>query len=157
MLHYYKLFWINALNVTGRSRRKEYWYPILMNILLYIVISLFLYILPIPTIIEEIIGWLIYILVTIAMFTVTVRRFHGVGMTMLIPIIIFLVTFFEDINNFINLDIMKIDNTGLDIVFVIAGVIYLVILIVALVISCSKGQKEDNQYGPNPKSKDYKK
>ncbi len=44
MLHYYKLFWINALNVTGRSRRKEYWYPILMNILLYIVISLFLYI-----------------------------------------------------------------------------------------------------------------
>ncbi|MFQ3859302.1 hypothetical protein AABD42_06330 [Staphylococcus shinii] len=64
-----------------------------MNILLYIVISLFLYILPIPTIIEEIIGWLIYILVTIAMFTVTVRRFHDVGMTMLIPIIIFWLLF----------------------------------------------------------------
>ncbi|WP_238998837.1 DUF805 domain-containing protein [Staphylococcus pseudoxylosus] len=89
MLYYYKLFWINALNVTGRSRRKEYWYPMLMNTLLYTVMSLFLYIVPIPTIIEEIVGWVIYILVIIATFTVTVRRFHDVGMTMLIPILFF--------------------------------------------------------------------
>ncbi|RQM84304.1 hypothetical protein CO206_12640 [Staphylococcus xylosus] len=89
MLYYYKLFWINALNVTGRSRRKEYWYPMLMNMLLYTVMSLFLYIVPIPTIIEEIVGWVIYILVIIATFTVTVRRFHDVGMTMLIPILFF--------------------------------------------------------------------
>lgn len=61
MLYYYKLFWINALNVTGRSRRKEYWYPMLMNMLLYTVMRLFLYIVPIPTIIEEIVGWVIYI------------------------------------------------------------------------------------------------
>ncbi|MGG6821114.1 DUF805 domain-containing protein [Staphylococcus pseudoxylosus] len=157
MLHYYKLFWVNALNVTGRSRRKAYWYPMLMNMLLYTVISLFLYIAPIPTIIEEIIAWVIYILVIIAMFTVTVRRFHDVGMTMLIPILIFLVTFLEDINRLMDTDITTMDNPVVDIVLIIVGVIYLVIAIVALVVCCSKGQKEDNQYGPNPKRTVYKK
>ncbi|WP_436955799.1 DUF805 domain-containing protein [Staphylococcus sp. AS1337] len=99
----------------------------------------------------------IYILVTIAMFTVTVRRFHDIGMTMLIPILILLVTFLEDINRLIDIDITEMDNAVVDIVLVIVGVVYLVIVIVALVVCCSKGQKEDNKYGPNPKRTVHKK
>ncbi|MFQ3837805.1 hypothetical protein AABD36_02540 [Staphylococcus pseudoxylosus] len=49
------------------------------------------------------------------------------------------------------------DNPVVGIVLVIVGVIYLVIAIVALVVCCSKGQKEDNQYGPNPKRTVHKK
>lgn len=91
------------------------------------------------------------------MFTVTVRRFHDVGMTMLIPILFFLVTFLDDINRWIDTDITTMDNPVVGIVLVIVGVIYLVIAIVALVVCCSKGQKEDNQYGPNPKRTVHKK
>lgn len=87
-------------------------------------------------------SWLGHIyLVIIAMFTVTVRRFHDVGMTMLIPILFFLITFLEDINRWIDTDITTMDNPVVGIVLVIVGVIYLVIAIVALVVCCSKGQK----------------
>ncbi|WP_436860851.1 DUF805 domain-containing protein [Staphylococcus caeli] len=152
MLHYYKLFWKNALNIKGRSRRKEYWYPILMNILLAIVIGLITYALPIPSIIEEVVGWILYILVTIAMFTVTVRRFHDVGMTMMIPILLFVGTWINNAINFIDIDIVNSLGSAFSIIAVILGVIYLVISIVGLVVCFTNGQKEFNKYGDNPKS-----
>ncbi|SCS82764.1 DUF805 domain-containing protein [Staphylococcus caeli] len=151
MLHYYKLFWKNALNIKGRSRRKEYWYPVLMNILLAIVIGLITYALPIPSIIEEVVGWILYILVTIAMFTVTVRRFHDVGMTMTIPILLFIGTWINDALDFIDIDIVNGLGSAFSIIAVILGVIYLVLAIVGLVVCCTNGQKEFNKYGENPK------
>ncbi|PHK48522.1 DUF805 domain-containing protein [Staphylococcus edaphicus] len=152
MLHYYKLFWLNALNIKGRSRRKEYWYPILMNFLLSIVIGLSTYLLPIPSILEEIVGWIIYILLTIAMFTATVRRFHDVGMTMLLPIIMFIGTLMDDLSELVNLNITTNLHSFVYIILIIAAVIYLVIAIVALVICCTNGQQEVNKYGRNPKN-----
>jgi len=153
MLHYYKLFWKNALNIKGRSRRKAYWYPMLMNMLIMIVIGLITYALPIPNIIEEVVGWIFYILVSIAMFTVTVRRFHDVGMTMMIPILLFVGTWINDALEFINIDIDIVNSlaSAFSIVAVILGVIYLVLAIVGLVVCCTNGQKEFNKYGENPK------
>ncbi|MGW7968793.1 DUF805 domain-containing protein [Staphylococcus xylosus] len=48
MLHYYKLFWINALNIKGRSRRKEYWYPFLMTVIISVIASILNDVLPVP-------------------------------------------------------------------------------------------------------------
>lgn len=152
MLHYYKLFWKNALNIKDRSRRKEYWYPVLMNILLAIVIGLITFALPIPSIIEEVVSWILYILVTIAMFTVTVRRFHDVGMTMMIPILMLIGTLINDVLDFIDIDVVNGLGSALSIIVVILGVIYLVLAIVGLVVCCTNGQKEFNKYGDNPKS-----
>lgn len=152
MLHYYKLFWLNALDVKGRARRKEFWYPFLMNILVNIILGLILFVLPLPAIIEETVSWIVYILMLVAMFTVTVRRFHDVGMTMLIPIIIYLVTVANDVSEFINTDIPSFDNSALTIIAVIVGVIYIVILIVSLAVCCTSGKKETNKYGVNPKT-----
>lgn len=152
MLHYYKLFWKNMLNIKGRARRKEYWYPLLMNLLLSIVIGLITYALPIPSIIEEVVGWAIYILVMIAMFTVTVRRFHDIGMTMLIPILMYVGVLVDHVYGYIDDDMMYGLGSVLAIVAVIIGVIYLVLSIVALVVCCTNGQKERNKYGENPKA-----
>lgn len=152
MIHYYKLFWINALNIKGRSRRKEFWYPLLMNILINIMLEIIFFLLPIPAIIEDTVGWIVYILILVAMFTVTVRRFHDVGMTMLIPIIIFLIAVINDFSEFINSDIPTLDNSALTVIAVIFGVVYIVILIVSLAVCCTSGQKETNQYGVNPKA-----
>lgn len=152
MIHYYKLFWINALNIKGRARRKEFWYPLLMNILINIMLEIIFFLLPIPAIIEDTVGWIVYILILVAMFTVTVRRFHDVGMTMLIPIIIFLIAVINDFSEFINSDIPTLDNSALTVIAVIFEVVYIVILIVSLVVCCTSGQKETNQYGVNPKA-----
>lgn len=152
MIHYYKLFWINALNSKGRARRKEFWYPFLMNILINIMLEIIFFLLPIPAIIEDTVGWIVYILILVAMFTVTVRRFHDVGMTMLIPIIIFLIAVINDFSEFINSDIPTLDNSALTVIAVIFGVVYIVILIVSLAVCCTSGQKETNQYGVNPKA-----
>lgn len=152
MIHYYKLFWINALNIKGRARRKEFWYPLLMNILINIMLEIIFFLLPIPAIIEDTVGWIVYILILVAMFTVTVRRFHDVGMTMLIPIIIFLIAVINDFSEFINSDIPTLDNSALTVIAVIFGVVYIVILIISLAVCCTSGQKETNQYGVNPKA-----
>lgn len=152
MIHYYKLFWINALNIKGIARRKEFWYPFLMNILINIMLEIIFFLLPIPAIIEDTVGWIVYILILVAMFTVTVRRFHDVGMTMLIPIIIFLIAVINDFSEFINSDIPTLDNSALTVIAVIFGVVYIVILIVSLAVCCTSGQKETNQYGVNPKA-----
>lgn len=152
MIHYYKLFWINALNIKGRARGKEFWYPFLMNILINIMLEIIFFLLPIPAIIEDTVGWIVYILILVAMFTVTVRRFHDVGMTMLIPIIIFLIAVINDFSEFINSDIPTLDNSALTVIAVIFGVVYIVILIVSLAVCCTSGQKETNKYGVNPKA-----
>lgn len=152
MIHYYKLFWINALNIKGRARRKEFWYPFLMNILINIMLEIIFFLLPIPAIIEDTVGWIVYILILVAMFTVTVRRFHDVGMTMLIPIIIFLIAVINDFSEFINSDIPTLDNSALTVIAVIFGVVYIVILIISLAVCCTSGQKETNKYGVNRKA-----
>ena len=152
MIHYYKLFWINALNIKGRARRKEFLCPFLINKLIHILHEIIFFLLPIPAIIEDTVGWIVYILILVAMFTVTVRRFHDVGMTMLIPIIIFLIAVINDFSEFINSDIPTLDNSALTVIAVIFGVVYIVILIISLAVCCTSGQKETNKYGVNPKA-----
>ncbi|WP_241091776.1 DUF805 domain-containing protein [Staphylococcus saprophyticus] len=123
-----------------------------MNILINIMLEIIFFLLPIPAIIEDTVGWIVYILILVAMFTVTVRRFHDVGMTMLIPIIIFLIAVINDFSEFINSDIPTLDNSALTVIAVIFGVVYIVILIVSLAVCCTSGQKETNKYGVNPKA-----
>lgn len=86
------------------------------------------------------------------MFTVTVRRFHDVGMTMMIPTIMLVCSLINDISDFIYDDMMNSLGSVFSIVAVILGVIYLVIAIVGLVVCCTNGQKVFNKYGENPKS-----
>src|SRR5699024_11909549 len=42
MWHYYKLYWKKALEFKGRARRKELWFPFLVNILITILLIILL-------------------------------------------------------------------------------------------------------------------
>lgn len=154
MLHYYKLFWINALNIKGRSRRKEYWYPFLMTVIISVIASILNDVLPVPHILAEIIYWVFNIATIVATFTVMVRRLHDIGMFMLLPLIIhltplvFLLT--GSIITLINPQIYF--SIGSSLVLVAGSLLYLVVSIIVLVICCTEGHKDENKYGINPKT-----
>src|SRR5699024_12400622 len=81
---------MNGLNLKGRSRRKEFGYPELMTFIISLVASVLNYIIPIPSILAIIIYWIFTIATYIANFSVSVRRFHDLGIAMLFPIIFFI-------------------------------------------------------------------
>ncbi|MGW7986273.1 DUF805 domain-containing protein [Staphylococcus shinii] len=154
MIHYYKLFWINALKIKGRSRRKEYWYPILMTVIISVIASILNDFLPVPHIIAEIIYWVFNIATIIATFTVMVRRLHDIGMSMLLPLIIHLTPLvFLIIGIIVTLINPQIYfSIGSSLVLVAGSLLYLVISIIAIVICCIEGHKNENKYGINPKT-----
>lgn len=154
MLHYYKLFWINALNIKDRSRRKEYWYPFLMTIIISLIASILNYILPIPNILSEIIYWIFNIATIVASFTVMVRRFHDIGMSMLLPLIFYISPIIFTIIGFILISINPEALSSLEgsLLLVIVNVLYLIFSLVVLAICCTDGHKDKNKYSINPKT-----
>ena len=75
MLIAYKKFWSNYVNFSGRSTRSDYWYVVLMNIIITGVIDILVEIAPELSILNT-----IYLVVTlipgIALIT---RRFHDIN------------------------------------------------------------------------------
>lgn len=151
MFYYYKLFWMNALNIQHRSRRKEFWYPLLITIIVSFLGSMFINIVSLPHVLSNAIYWIFTIATYIATFSVTTRRFHDLGMTMLFPIVAnvlgVIVTIYDFFFNVLDMrDIWKV-------VFIILCLIYVLLNIITLVICCIDGENRDNQYGKNPKMK----
>ncbi|WP_206166915.1 DUF805 domain-containing protein, partial [Mammaliicoccus sciuri] len=97
MLHYYKLFWLNAFNIHGRSRRKEFWYPILATIIITMLGNLLIRLIPIPELITVVISFIFNFATFIASISVTSRRFHDLNMTMTFPTITYALTLTLDI------------------------------------------------------------
>lgn len=155
MLHYYKLFWLNMFKINGRARRKEFWYPVLMNIIISIIGSLLNNALPIPNWFAISVATLFNIASTIAMYTVTVRRNHDIGMTMKFATVIYAITLVVGVSEYApihqgiqNISILYAATMLISVVLV---VIFMVLCIISIVLCASKGQKEPNQYGENPK------
>lgn len=156
MLHYYKLYWLNALKIHGRARRKEFWYPILATLIIEIVASILNSVLPLPS-------WLIYTIATVfsivnlvPSFTVTVRRFHDLNMTMKIPVILFVFSILADINDLIpsiNIDFTfnNVINIIIAVIFIVIVVAFLILGIISLAVCCTRGNEQSNKYGINPK------
>ncbi|MDT3960055.1 DUF805 domain-containing protein [Staphylococcus kloosii] len=156
MLHYYKLYWLNAFKIQGRARRKEFWYPVLATLIIEIIASILNAVLPLPS-------WLTYTIATvftivnyIPSFTVTVRRFHDISMTMKIPIILFALTILSDIGSIIpNVNYDFNFNNAFNITIAIIGLIifliFIVLAIASLIACCTRGNEASNKYGANPK------
>ena len=99
------------------------------------------------------------VIIVIGTFTMSVRRFHDVGRTMLIPLIMLismlrgLIVLLETISNVYLSDFYS------DVSLMIATVVVLVISIVLLIVSIfaliycvTDSEKGTNEYGPNPKA-----
>ncbi|MCG7337797.1 DUF805 domain-containing protein [Staphylococcus sp. ACRSN] len=155
MFHYYKLFWLNMFKLNGRARRKEFWYPVLMNIIVSIVGSLINNVLALPNWFAISVATIFNIASTIAMFTVTVRRNHDIGMTMKFATVLYGLTIVFSILEFgpvyKGVSSIPIPEFVSMIIGVIVGIVFLVLCIISIALCATSGQKEPNQYGKNPK------
>ncbi|MEJ7541402.1 DUF805 domain-containing protein [Staphylococcus intermedius] len=168
----FKLYWTNYVNFKGRSRRSEYWWVMLWHAII-IVPSLFLAVL---LMFIPIAGWIVAVILFLAVglyglatiipnLSLTVRRFHDVGFSMLIPILSFIVGILYNVASmFTQKDTLYQDqSTGAEVSFIsefaflpnwVAYTLMAVSIILSLIsfIVCLLDSKEqDNQYGPSPK------
>lgn len=168
----FKLYWTNYVNFKGRSRRSEYWWVMLWHLIIMIP-ALFL---GVVLMFIPILGWIVAVILFIAIglyslatiipnLALTVRRFHDVGFSMLIPILSFIVgiiyniasaftqkeTLFEDEATSTNVSVVNefafLPNWIAYTLMAISIILSLVTFIVCLLDS----KEQDNQYGPSPK------
>nr|WP_241522492.1 DUF805 domain-containing protein [Staphylococcus delphini] len=168
----FKLYWTNYVNFKGRSRRSEYWWVMLWHLIIMIP-ALFL---AVVLMFIPVLGWIVAVILFIAIglyslatiipnLALTVRRFHDVGFSMLIPILSFIVgiiyniasaftqkeTLFEDEATSTNVSVVSefafLPNWIAYTLMAISIILSLVTFIVCLLDS----KEQDNQYGPSPK------
>lgn len=170
-----KLFWSNYVNFKGRSRRSEFWYAMLWNLIFMIpgIIGLCLgYIFIISGAITNkggsllfggaclIIGGLWYLIYSLATFipnlAILVRRFHDMSMSMLIPISFVVANFIIYLISNIIVDNPNTSENGYALTLVlILNILIWAFSIYVLVITCLNSKKETNKYGPSPKFTDF--
>lgn len=163
MIESYQLFWRNYFNVQGRTRRRHYWYATLANIIVLILLSiltdLLTWIVGGGDMFFKIIYETIDVIILIGTFTMSVRRFHDVGRTMLIPLIMLvsmllrgLIVLLEMISDtYLNQFYADVSLMASTVVVLVISVILLIISIFALIYCIADSEQGTNEYGPNPK------
>lgn len=163
MINAFKKSWQNALVLDGRTRRKDFWWALLGNFILLIILEAILSSLTnitgSLTIVIGILFNVLALLIYFVIFTLSVRRFHDIGKGKTIPIIFLILTILSLCNNIINLFNFNYQiNQDNHILIGILGVISFAFVILAIVISIMSlvyciqdSEKGTNQYGPNPK------
>ncbi len=86
MVEAYKKFWQNYANFTGRSRRSDYWYVVLANIVIGLVLGVVAKALPALTFLDE----LYSLVVLIPNLAVAVRRLHDIGKSGWLCLVVFI-------------------------------------------------------------------
>jgi uncharacterized membrane protein YhaH (DUF805 family) len=92
-MNYYLNVWKNFANFSGRARRSEYWYFVLFNIIIAVILGQIAVLIEFP--------WLVtiyYLAILIPSIAVGVRRMHDVGKSgwyLLIPIYSFILAVSE--------------------------------------------------------------
>ncbi|WP_238094142.1 DUF805 domain-containing protein [Staphylococcus massiliensis] len=167
------MFFKNYFNIKGRSSRSEFWYMVIWAILftialtgISILVSEMLFNSMNDRILEFIIS-LIFIFLTIPAFTLSVRRFHDVGWSMTIPIMILIISliarffgFFIELSSgfgFTQIEkaVTALSTPNFDYLSGAFGLIlsnlYWLLTIAIFIVAIYKSQKGPNKYGPNPK------
>ncbi|HBY82564.1 DUF805 domain-containing protein [Staphylococcus sp.] len=163
MLRSYKAFWQKALILEGRTRRKDFWWPVLINMICLLLIAIIESLILVPLqhgkIIYDTVFYIVYLIFTVPMFTISVRRFHDIGKGKTIPVIYLVLTLLNPINQMAN-DygwFSQLEHLNIVVIFVLSimAIIFaigsIVISIMALVYCVQDSEKGTNQYGPNPK------
>ena len=75
MLRYYIDFWKNYFNFSGRSRRAAYWYAMLVNLIISVVLLLLADAVPALSAL----GWIYDLATVIPCIALCVRRLHDIG------------------------------------------------------------------------------
>ncbi|WP_414049743.1 DUF805 domain-containing protein [Macrococcus animalis] len=167
----YILFWRNTFNYNGRSRRAEYWKPMIINLFIMIIVSFIFGVISAyqgqkDTEAEITITW-ISLISSLAIFLpllgVTIRRLHDVGLktyhgilTMLSYLIYGVGDFILTLNgtNFLTQMVGRMPDDPhayigtILIVFAIIFWVYNLYILFSLLLNSDKGP---NKFGENPK------
>jgi uncharacterized membrane protein YhaH (DUF805 family) len=159
MINWYKkVVFENYANFKGRARRSEYWYFVLMNLIIAIITA----------IIDKSLGLkfgtntLYSLAVFIPGLAVAVRRLHDIGKSgklllffYLIMIALAIVMVFSGLSVFMaGMNPDGLSNAGIGALgmgFFIPLIIIIAMSIYMLVLFCTNGDEGPNKYGPDPK------
>lgn len=142
----YFLMWQNAFNFQGRSRRREYWIPILVNFIIGLVFTILIY--ATKSYVFIVLKYLYIILGIIPGLSLAVRRLHDVGKSgrfYLIFNIIILILF---------IGIYFVGKSGW--FYLILIIISLFVHIYFLYLFCQDSQIGSNKWGVDPKKNERK-
>lgn len=163
MIEAFKLFWKNYFNVKSRTRRRHYWFAILANCIILAIISLLFNIITFGLdggqTFFDIVYEIIDIIVFIGTFTMTVRRLHDTGHTMVLPLIILIFTLIREISSIVDRTYdISVDGffNGMmafviGIVIATISLVLLIILVITFAFTLKDSDEGPNEYGQNPK------
>ena len=138
----FKVLREKKLQLTGRSRRSEYWWPTLIATLISLI-------LPIP-------GFVLSVL----LIPVVIRRLHDIGrsgwwwwINMILFLLVFVVSVYYSKDIAYHSDQIVRYGGSLEpiIKYIVLYIIYFLYQIVFLIFLCLDSDKYENRYGPSPK------
>ncbi|EHJ08250.1 DUF805 domain-containing protein [Staphylococcus simiae] len=151
MIQAIKDYWTNYFVLNSRATRTQFWWGFLFYIVTSIVITQLNSTFTGDILIVDILVKIVNVILFFGMFTLSVRRFHDVGRTMLIPVIYAILNVL-----FIFSDVLNTLHIRKELVVIIAILALCVIIaelaisIFALIVCLAVSQPKDNQYGPRP-------
>lgn len=163
MIEAFKLFWQNYFNIKSRTRRRHYWFAILANCIILVIMSLLFNIITLRLngghTFFDIVYEIIDIIIFIGTFTMTVRRLHDTGHTLVLPLIILIFTLIRKISSIVDRTYgISIDGffngmiaLELGIMVAAMSLVLLIILVITFAFTIKDSDEGTNKYGPNPK------
>ena len=147
MFEYYKkVVFENYANFSGRARRSEYWYFVLMNMIISTVTMVIDKVLDVKFGVNLLYG----IAVFIPTLSVSVRRLHDIGKSGWILLISYIAIIICGIG--LILGILKLGSSSFNIWFAIPIIVMFAICIWMLVLFVTEGNDGKNKYGSDPKN-----
>lgn len=156
-------FFKNLFKISGRSRRSEYWWVVLLQIIMIlatIILAAPLGIIPVVGVVFVIIMNAANFLFALLLIPLAIRRLHDIGRSGWWIILPFIVIFIAAIISVISLagSIGKNSDTAL-MNFLMTNIPLLILLIlfaivypiIMIIFHCLDSQMGDNKYGPSPK------
>ncbi len=147
MIEYYKkVVFENYANFKGRARRSEYWYFILMNLIISAITMIIDKLLGLQIGINSLYGLAVFI----PSLSVSVRRLHDIGKSGWILLISYIVITLCAAGLIVGM--VTLGATSFSIWFVIPIIVMLAICIWMLILFVTEGDDGKNKYGSDPKN-----
>jgi uncharacterized membrane protein YhaH (DUF805 family) len=154
MIEYYKVVVFQKYaTFSGRARRSEFWYFILANFIIGIILGIVDNIIGTNKMIGEngLVGGIYSILTLVPSLAVSARRLQDIGKSGWFMLILFIPSIFMGVIA----GIMAATATNLGFVLIFGGLALLALAIYFIVLYATEGNKGSNKYGPDPKNPEY--
>lgn len=145
----YKSYWKKYFTWKGRSTRAEYWWPVLVNFLIAIILS----VVEILTLSGSYLTGIFQLLIFIPGLSVLVRRIHDVGHSAwfaLSPLVLMLalavLAVISAVLTYAGV-VSPAINSVKSFIFILGGIAMVVLSFVVMVFCCFEGTRGANKYG----------